>query len=163
MELPKWFLELNEPFKCTLCTATSPSENPSPIFSKGRGWLFTGFSNASFYAGGYNDEKKVDELMMYNRKFSEILSANLDNRSLNDWKHLATKFEIPQRKTDQFGLRGPGPTALLFLHISTAKDLQDLTMGQLVHYFNALGMKQLVKVVENLTYGGLCFRLVYIV
>ena len=140
----------------------TPSENPSPIFSEGRGRLFTSGSNASFYAGGYNDEKEVYGLM-YNRKFSEILSANLDNRSLNGWKDLATKFEISQRKTDQFGLRDPGPTALLFLHISTAKGLQDLTMGQLVHHFDALGMKQLVKVVENRTYGGLCFRLLYIV
>lgn len=163
MELPKWFLQLNEPFKCTLCTAASPSENPSPIFPKGRGWQFTGCSNASFYAGGYSNEKNVGELMDNDRKFSAILSANLDKRSINDWKKLATEFEIPHRKTDQFGLGGPGPTALLFLHVSTTKGLQDLTMGQLVYHFDALEMKQLVKVVKKHTYEGLCFHLLYIV
>ena len=105
----------------------------------------------------------VAELMYNDRKFSAILSTNLDKRSSNDWKKLASKFEIPQRKTDQFGLGGPGPTALLFLHISTTKGLEDLTMGQLVGLFDAMGMKQLVKVVEKYTYGGLCFRLLYIV
>ena len=87
-------------------------------------------------------------------KFIGMLSSKLDT-GMNDWKSLASQFEIKHERTVQFGLPGPGPTAELFLYMSTTDGLKDLTIGELREHFKAMEQIKLVNILPK--DKGLCF------
>lgn len=87
-------------------------------------------------------------------KFIGMLSSKLDT-GMNDWKSLASQFEIKHERTVQFGLPGPGPTAELFLYMSTTDGLKDLTIGELRKHFKAMEQIKLVNILPK--DKGLCF------
>lgn len=93
----------------------------------------------------------VSNLMSDEPEFIALLSSKLDkeSRTIGDWRSLARKFGIKKQKTEQFGLRGSGPTGALFLHISVTKGLRDLTMGELREHFVAMERIDLVNVLEK--------------
>ena len=82
-------------------------------------------------------------------RFIKLLSPNLDmeSRTIGNWRSLATEFGIRKQKTEQFGLRGSGPTGALFVYIQTAKG--DLTMGQLHKHFEEMERKDLVNLLDK--------------
>ncbi len=94
---------------------------------------------------------KVCDLIFGQPKFIKLLSPKLDieSRTIGNWKSLATEFGIRKQKTEQFGLRGSGPTGALFLHMQTAKGLSDLTMEQLQDHFQEMERKDLVNLLRK--------------
>ena len=90
-------------------------------------------------------------------KFIAMLSSKLDkdSRTIGNWKSLATQFGIRKQMTEQFGLRGLGPTAALFEHMSTAAGLKDLTMSELHDHFVAMERKDLVNILKKHECKGL--------
>lgn len=84
-------------------------------------------------------------------KFIKLLSSKLDmeSRTIGNWRSLATEFGIRKQRTEQFGLRGSGPTGALFLHMRTGKGLSDLTMGQLQKHFQEMERKDLVNLLSK--------------
>ena len=92
-------------------------------------------------------------------KFIKLLSPKLDieSRTIGTWRSLATEFGIRKQKTEQFGLRGSGPTGALFLYMQTAEGLQGLTMAQLRSHFEEMGRKDLVNLLDKKGIEGTCF------
>ena len=90
-------------------------------------------------------------------KFIAMLSSKLDkdSRTIGNWKSLATQFGIRKQMTEQFGLRGLGPTAALFEHMSTADGLKDLTMSELREHFVAMERKDLINILKRHKFEGL--------
>ena len=89
-------------------------------------------------------------------KFIAMLSSKLDkdSRTIGNWKSLATQFGIRKQMTEQFGLRGLGPTAALFEHMSTADGLKDLTMSELREHFDAMERKDLINILKRHKFEG---------
>lgn len=94
---------------------------------------------------------RVSDLISGEPKFTKLLSPKLDveSRTIGNWRSLATEFGIRKQKADQFGLRGPGPSAALFAYMRTAKDLCDLTMKQLRKHFEGMERKDLVNILDK--------------
>ena len=94
---------------------------------------------------------KVCDLISGKPKFIKLLSSKLDieSRTIGNWRSLATEFSIRKQKTEQFGLRGSGPTGALFLHMQTADGLCDLTMGELEKHFEGMERRDLVNLLTK--------------
>ena len=112
-----------------------------------------------FHVAGFHDEMNVGDLLFGQPKFIALLSPKLDkeSRTIGNWRSLATQFGIRKQKTEQFGLRGSGPTGALFSYMSTTKELRDLTMGELCQHFKAMERRDLVNILEKHNCEGLCF------
>ena len=78
----------------------------------------------------------------------------LDVESSGNWRSLANEFGIEKQKSDQFGLRGSGPTGALFSYIQTGKQLRHLTMGQLHGCFVDMKLMKLVHLLEESGFHG---------
>jgi len=102
---------------------------------------------------------KVSDLISGEPKFIKLLSPKLDteSRTIGNWRSLATEFGIRKQKTEQFGLRGSGPTGALFTYMRTAEGLRDLTMDQLRSYFQEMERKDLVNLLDKQDIQGYCF------
>jgi len=98
----------------------------------------------------------VSDLMSGQPKFIALLSDKLESGTIGNWRSLATQFDIRKQKTEQFGLRGSGPTGALFSHMRTTEGLRDLTVGQLTDHFRAMELNNLVNILEKPDYEGLC-------
>ena len=112
-----------------------------------------------FHIAGFHDEMNVGNLLFGQPNFITLLSPKLDkeSRTIGNWRSLATQFGIGKQKTEQFGLRGSGPTGALFLYMSTTGDLRNLTIGELREHFVAMERRDLVNILEKHNYEGLCF------
>ena len=110
--------------------------------------------NSTLFAAKYDDDKKVSDLISHDEKFIGMLSSMLDT-GMNGWKLLASQLTIKPEISAQFGLTSPGPTAQLFLYMSTTDGLKDLTVGELREHFEAMKLKALANILEQ--YEGLCF------
>lgn len=99
----------------------------------------------------------VVDLMSGQPTFIALLSSKLDaeTRTIGNWQSLATQFGIRKQKTEQFGLRGCGPTGALFLHMQTAEGLRDMKMGKLHEHFKEMERNDLVKILEKYQFKGL--------
>ena len=98
---------------------------------------------------------KVSDLISDDPKFIKLLSLKLDVESrTGNWRSLATQFSIRKQKTDQFGLRGSGPTGALFSYMQTAEGLHDLTMEQLRSHFLAMERTGLVNLLDEQNIQG---------
>lgn len=100
----------------------------------------------------------VADLIYGMPKFIAMLSSMLDKDSrskIGNWKSLATQFGIRKQMTEQFGLRGLGPTAALFERMSTAAGLKDLTMSELRDHFVAMERKDLINILRKHNCEGL--------
>lgn len=103
-------------------------------------------------SAGFRDEDPLSDLVNGQPKLIALLSPKLDieSRTIGNWKSLATQFEIPQKITEQFGMRGSGPTGALFLHVQTDENLRHLTMGQLFEHFRVMQRNDLVALLKKL-------------
>ena len=99
---------------------------------------------------------KVSDLISGDPKFIKLLSPKLDieSRTIGNWRSLAAEFGIRKQKTEQFGLRGSGPTGALFAHMRTAEGLHDLSMEQLRSNFLAMERKDLVNLLDKQNFQG---------
>ena len=99
---------------------------------------------------------KVSDLISGKPTFIKLLSPKLDieSRTIGNWRSLATEFGIRKQKTEQFGLRGSGPTGALFSHMRTAKGLCDLTMEQLQKHFQEMERRDLVNLLSKYEIEG---------
>ena len=99
---------------------------------------------------------KVSDLISGDPKFIKLLSPKLDieSRTIGNWRSLAAEFGIRKQKTEQFGLRGSGPTGALFLYMQTAEGLCDLTMEQLQSHFLEMERKDLVNLLDKQAIEG---------
>ena len=99
---------------------------------------------------------KVSDLISGEPKFIKLLSPKLDmeSRTIGNWKSLAAEFGIRKQKTEQFGLRGSGPTGALFSYMRTAEGLRDLTMDKLRSHFQEMERKDLVNLLEKRNIEG---------
>ena len=107
-------------------------------------------------SAGFRDEDPLSDLVNGQPKLIALLSPKLDieSRTIGNWKSLATQFEIPQKITEQFGMRGSGPTGALFLHVQTDENLRHLTMGQLFEHFRVMQRNDLVALLKKLGFEG---------
>ena len=98
----------------------------------------------------------VSDLMSGHPAFISLLSPKLDieSRTIGNWRSLATQFGIRKQMTEQFGLRGSGPTGALFSYMRAAKGVHDLTMGELRKHFKAMGRNDLVNLLKKYNYEG---------
>ena len=89
-------------------------------------------------------------------KFIALLSSKLDAecRTIGNWKSLANEFGIKKQISDQFGVRGSGPTEALFSYIQTDRELRYLTMGQLHEHFCEMERNDLVVLLKKRGYKG---------
>ena len=99
---------------------------------------------------------KVSDLISGDPKFIKLLSPKLDieSRTIGNWRSLAAEFGIRKQKTEQFGLRGSGPTGALFLYMRTAEGLHDLTMEQLRSHFLEMECRGLVNLLDKRNIQG---------
>lgn len=78
----------------------------------------------------------------------------MESRTIGNWKSLANQFGIKKQISDQFGLRGSGPTEALFSYIQTDGELRHLTMGQLRKYFCEMERNDLVVLLKKFGFEG---------
>ena len=114
-------------------------------------------------SGLFKDNMKVGHLISGETKFIKLLSPKLDinSRTIGNWRSLASEFGITKQVAEKFGLRGSGPSAVLFRYIASTEKLRDLTMLKLHDHFEGMGRKDLVNLLkkefENKSIEGLSF------
>ena len=100
----------------------------------------------------------VNNLMSGHPAFIALLSPKLDieSRTIGNWRSLATQFGIRKQMTEQFGLRGSGPTGALFTYMGATEGVRDLKMGELRQHFKGMGRNDLVNLLKKDNFEGLC-------
>ena len=98
----------------------------------------------------------VSDLMSGYPAFIALLSPKLDieSRTIGNWRALATQFGIRKQMTEQFGLRGSGPTGALFSYMRATEGTRDLKMGELRKHFKEMGRNDLVNLLKKYKFEG---------